>query len=167
MAKKQESKYLSWEEIDEALKELGELNIKKTRLEGEQTLKINEIKAETQAKAGIITSQIKDIEKNIERFTDAHKTEFLQKRTKKLNYGQISFRLVKKVCCSCVDEAIKALKVLNMDFCIRTKSELDKERIMECDENLLLKAGIVIKSEDKVRIEPNFEKLAATCKEDI
>ncbi len=73
--------------------------------------------------------------------------------------------VVRKVCCNCIEEAIKGLKVLNLDFCIRTKQELDKDRLLECDENMLLKAGISIKTEDKVRIEPNFEKLAALSAE--
>ncbi len=165
MAKKTESIYKSWNEVDAALKELGELNVAKTRIEGEQTLKINSIKADANAKSAIIQTRIKEIEKNIERFTDANKSEFLSKRTKKLTYGVISFRLVRKVCCNCIEEAIKGLKVLNLDFCIRTKQELDKDRLLECDENMLLKAGISIKTEDKVRIEPNFEKLAAISSE--
>ena len=161
MAKKVESIYKNWNEVDEALKELGELNIAKTQIEGEQTVKINEIKADASAKAQAIQARIKEIEKNIERFTDANKSEFLSKRTKKMTYGTISFRLVKKVCCNCVEEALKGLRVLNLDFCIRTKSELDKDRLLECDEKMLLKAGITIKTEDKVKIEPNYEKLAA------
>lgn len=161
MAKKIESIYRTWEEIDDALKTLGELNIQKTKLEGEQTLKINEIKEETSIKAGALQTQIKDIEKNIERFVSERKSEFLKVRTKKLNFGTIAFKITKKVCCNCIGDAIKALKVLDLNFCIRTKEELDKEKLLECDENLLKKAGITIKTEDKLRLEPNFEKLAA------
>lgn len=75
----------------------------------------------------------------------------------------MSYKIVKRVCCTCVEEAIKALKALKLDFCIRTKQELDKDRLLaDVDENTLLKAGITIKKEDKLRIEPNFEKIAAT-----
>ena len=37
--------------------------------------------------------------------------------------------------------------------------------MLECDENMLLKAGITIKTEDKVRIETKIEKLAAISSE--
>lgn len=163
MAKKIESTLKNWDEVDASIKKIAELNINKTRLEGEQTLQINEIKKNTAEKAKGIDSKIKELEKDIERFTESHKDEFTDKRNKKLNHGTVSYKIVKRVCCSCVNEAINALKALNLDFCIRTKQELDKDRIMaEVDENTLLKAGITIKKEDKLRIEPNYEKIAAT-----
>lgn len=164
MAKKTESKYTTWDEVNSALKELGELEIKKQRLEGEQTAKINEIKAKTLEKAGAIKTQISEIEKNIEKFAMQNKSEFLTKRNKKLTFGTVSFRLVKSVVCTCKEEAIKALKALNLDFCIRAKEELDKDECLkfaESDEKTLLKAGITIKAEDKVKIEPDYVKLAA------
>ena len=161
MAKKTESIYKSWQEVDDAMKVLGEKSVALTKLEGEQTVQINEIKSKTLKKAGDLKNDITLIQKNIERFADAHKSEFLQKRTKKLNYGTISYRIVKKVVCSDVDDAIKCLRALNMDFCIRTKMELDKDVLIEQDEKLLQKANISIKTEDKIKIEPNFEKLMA------
>lgn len=160
MAKKL-SKYQTWQEVDSAMKELGELNIKKQNLEGEQTVRINEVKADILSKTGVLQTKIKDIEKNIERFAEQNKSEFLKTRNKKLTFGTISFRLVKSVVCTCKDEAIKALKALNLDFCLRQKEEIDKEKCLEVDEKMLLKAGISIKSEDKVKIEPNYIKLAA------
>lgn len=168
MAKKAESIYNTWEDVNIALKELGELTIKKQKLEGEQTVKINEIKADFLIKAGAIKTQIAEIEKNIERFAMQNKSEFLKTRNKKLTFGIISFRLVKSVVCSCKEEAIKALKALNLDFCIRSKEELDKDECLkfaENDEKTLLKAGISIKAEDKVKIEPDFVKLAANTAE--
>lgn len=168
MAKKTESIYKNWEEINSAMKELGELNILKQKLEGEQTIKINEIKAETLKKAGVIKSQISEIEKNIERFAMQNKSEFLKTRNKKLTFGSVSFRLVKSVVCQCKEEAIKALKALNLDFCIRSKEELDKDECLkfaESDEKTLLKAGISIKAEDKVKIEPDYIKVVANQEE--
>lgn len=164
MAKK-ESIYKSWEEVNSALKELGELNILKQKLEGEQTVKINEIKAKTLENAGIIKKQIDEIEKNIAKYAEQNKSEFLKTRNKKLTFGTISFRLAKSIACTCKEEAIKALKALNLDFCLRIKEEIDKDKCLEVDEKILLKAGISIKSEDKVRIEPNYVKLAANASE--
>lgn len=162
MAKKKESIYNSWDDVNSAMKELGELTVKKERLEGEQTTKINEIKSEYLVKAGGITTRIKDIEKNIERFAEQNKSEFLQARTKKLTFGTISYRMTKRVVCKYVETAIKALKTLNLDFCVRVKEELDKEALTEVqDKQLLSKAGISIVSEDKIRIEPDYVKLAA------
>ena len=160
MAKKM-STYQTWAEVDTAMKELGELNIQKQNLEGEQTVRINEVKADILSKTGAIQTRIKDIEKNIERYAEQNKSEFLKTRNKKLTFGTVSFRLVKSVVCTCKEEAIKALKALNLDFCLRQKEEIDKDKCLEVDEKILLKAGISIKTEDKVKIEPNYIKLAA------
>lgn len=160
MAKKS-SIYTTWAEVDNALKELGELNIQKTALEGEQTVKINTIKKEILEKTGNLQTKIKEIEKNIERFAEQNKSEFLKTRNKKLTFGTVSFRLVKSVVCACKEEGIKALKALNLDFCLRLKEEIDKDKCLEVDEKLLLKAGITVKTEDKVKIEPNYIKLAS------
>ena len=160
MAKKT-SIYTTWAEVDNALKELGELNIQKTALEGEQTVKINTIKKEILEKTGNLQTKIKEIEKNIERFAEQNKSEFLKTRNKKLTFGTVSFRLVKSVVCACKEEGIKALKALNLDFCLRLKEEIDKDKCLEVDEKLLLKAGITVKTEDKVKIEPNYIKLAS------
>lgn len=166
MAKKKESIYRNWEDVNTAMKELGSLNVEKQRLEGEQTVKINEIKERYQIIAGDITTKIKDIEKNIERFAEQNKSEFLQTRTKKLTFGTISYRMTKRVVCKYVETAVKALRSLNMDFCLRVKAELDKEALLEVeDKQLLSKAGISVVSEDKIRIEPDYVKLAAIGRE--
>ena len=159
MLKNKKTKLKSWNEVDDALKLLSELYIQKQELEGEQTVKINEIKQSIKNKSEVIQYQIKLLKDNIERFTEENKTEFLQKRTKKLTYGTLSYRVVKKVCFKCAEDAIKALKLLKMDFCIRTKNELDKEQILNCDETILAKAGITIKSDDKLKIEPYIEEI--------
>lgn len=162
MAKKKESIYNDWDEVNLAMKELGELTIKKQKIEGEQTLKINEIKAEYQVKAGDLVNQIKEIEKNIERFSEQNKSDFLKSRSKKLSFGTISYRMTKRVVCKYVETAINALKSLNMDFCLRIKEELNKDALIEVeDKSLLQKAGISVVPEDKIRIEPDFVKLAA------
>lgn len=162
MAKKIESTLKNWEQVDNALKTLAELNIKKTKLEGEQTIQINEIKAKIQAEAKGIDAEIKSLEKDITRFTESHKDEFTKTRTKKLNYGTLSYKITRKILCSAVGEAIKSLKALKLDFCLRVKEELDKDKLLaDVDESLLLKAGITVKKEDRLKIEPNIVKIAA------
>lgn len=162
MSKNTENVCNNWTEVDLALKKLAELNICKTKLEGEQTLKINEIKEFMGKQILSLKQQIKETERNIEKYAISNKNEFLKKRSKKLNYGTISFKLVKRVCFGCADDVVKALKTLGLDFCVRTKSEPDKEKLLDCDENLLLRAGVTVKKEDKIRIEPRIERTADT-----
>ena len=57
--------------------------------------------------------------------------------------------------------------MLNLDFCLRIKEELDKDKIKEAnlDANTLIKIGVSIVKEDKLTIEPNMVEIAANIKE--
>lgn len=161
MAKKKESSLKSWDEVDESLKNLGKLKIEKTRLEGELTTKINELKEQYTAKCSEISYDIKNIEKEITRFCEEHKETFINKRSKKLNFGLIAYRLTEKVKISCISATIKALKALNLDFCLRVKEEIDKEEVKTLDTSILTKIGVKIEKEDKLSIEPSIVEIVA------
>lgn len=162
MAKKKESTFKNWEEIDTSLKKLGELQIQKTNLDNELTEKVNELKLKYTSQSSLIQTEIKQIEKEISRFCEQNKDIFIKQRNKKLNFGQISYRLTEKVVCESVAAVIKSLKQLNYDFCIRTKEELDKDEVKKLDSNILTRIGVQIVKEDKLNIEPNTVKIAAT-----
>lgn len=162
MAKKKESIYKNWSEIDSNLKKLGELKIQKSRLEGELTVKINELKEKYNIHCSNINNEIKTIEKEITRYCEQNKDAFLNKRNKKLNFGLISYRLSEKVVIPCLNTAIKALKSLNLDYCLRIKEEIDKEKVKELDKNILAKIGISVVKEDKLNIEPDMVEIAAS-----
>lgn len=165
MAKKVLTTLQTWDEVNEAMRRLGELSIEKQKAEGEATIQINEIKAHAEAVANVIQEEIKKIEKDIERYAKENKEAFAKTRNKKLNFGRISFKATKSVSCPFTESAIKILKQFGLDNCIRTKEELDKEAIKELDKNtqvvsILTKAGITIKTADKITIEPDYIKLA-------
>ena len=164
MAKKKESTLKSWDEADEKIKRLGGLQIEKTRLEGELQTKVNELKAEYTAKAGLLAAEAKEIEKDITRFCEQHKDEFLKTRNKKLNFGTVSYRLVERVSYTNAESVIKAIKHLNLDHVLRIKEEIDKDEIKTLDANILTKIGVSIVKEDKISIDPDMVKLAAAAK---
>lgn len=163
MAKKLLSTYQNWDEVNEAMKRLGELNIQKQKIEQRMTLLMHKIKEAGTTKAGNLMDEIKIIEKDIERFAEQNKEAFAKTRNKKLNFGKISFKATKSVTCKFTESAIKALKTFGLEDCIRVKEELDKDAIKELGkdaEKYLLKAGITIKTTDKISIEPDYIKLA-------
>lgn len=161
MAKKKESEYKTWEEVDNALKELGELEIQREKLEGEQTLKINQIKDEILKKAAGLDEKINKIKKEIERFAEQNRADFSHKRSKTLNFGKIFFRYTESISTRCVATAINSLKALNLDAFIRVKEELDKEQLKTLDGKTLARCGITLKQVDKITIEPALAKIAA------
>ena len=166
MAKKKESIFTKWDEVDNSLKRLGELQIKKSKIEGNLNEKINELKVKSQAECTPIITEIKQIEKEIARFCEQNKESFVNKRNRKLNFGVISYRLTEKVVCNSVQSVIKSLKLLCLDHCLRVKEELDKDKIKELDTNTLTKIGVSIVKEDKLTIEPNIIEIVSTQKEE-
>ena len=162
MAKKKESSLKSWAEVDNKLKRLGELQIKKAELDGRLTNQINTIKESYTKDNEVIVTEMKEIEKDISRYCDANKDSFLNKRNKKLNFGLISYRLTEKVVCKCVESTIKCLKSLNLDWCLRIKEEVNKDSLKELDSKTLEKIGVSIVKEDKITIEPDIAGIVAT-----
>ena len=161
MAKKKESTLQSWDEVDNQLRKLGELQIKKTKLEGTLQVKINELKESYSAQCGIIAAEAKQIETEITRFCDSRKDEFLNKRNKKLNFGVVAYRVSEKVILGSVESVIKSIKNLNLEYVLRIKEEIDKEKIKSLDKQTLTKIGVKIETKDKISIEPDIVKLAA------
>lgn len=161
--KKKESIYTSWNEIDQQMRKIGELEIKKSKLEGEMNIKVNEIKNQYDTQSKQISEEIKTIKNEITRYCEQKKDEFLDKRSKKLTFGTVAYRISESV--NFLNEEssiIKSLMSLNYDFCLRTKTEIDKEQVKTLDNNILAKIGVAIVKKDKLTIEPDNVKIAAS-----
>ncbi len=153
------SEYTNWEEVDQALRRMGEIDIRLTKIEGDMTLKINEIRAEYDTKAEGLKAERKAIEEQITLFAEAHKEEFAKNRSKDLTFGVVAFRIVHKVVVRSKAACLAALKALGLVQYIRTIEEPDKEAMSGLDAGTLAKVGATLKTEDKLRIEPNIERI--------
>ena len=79
MARKIEIKeYRDWQDVDNALRRMGEIDIKLSDLEGKMTLKINEIREEFDTKAEGLKAERKKLEAEITAFVEIRKDEFLK-----------------------------------------------------------------------------------------
>lgn len=161
MAKKKESIFKNWDEVDAAIKKLGELEIEKQKLEGEQTIKTNEIISSYKNKCANIANKIKETKTEIERFCAQNKDIFVNKRNKKLSFGTVSYRISEKVKIFSISTTIKALKSLNCDWCLRIKEEIDKDEVKKLSPSTLAKIGVTVEKKDSLCIEPNMIKIVA------
>lgn len=161
MPKKIETTLSTWEEVDSRLKILGEKRLQIQNLESELTLKINELKEQFAAKSKIICDEAVEIEKDIERFAEAKKDEFIEPRTKILTFGTVSFRLTESLKIKNSIVTIKMIKKLKLDDCIRVKEEVNKDVLSTVEDNILTKIGVTRKKVDKITIETNYEELQA------
>jgi len=153
------SDFNDWNEVDSGLRLMGEIDVKLLKLEGDMTLKINEIKAEYDTKAEGLKAQRKAIEENITLFAESRKEEFAKTRSKDLTFGVVAFRIVSKVVVKSKAATLAALKALHLDQYVRVIEEPDKEAMSGLDAGTLAKVGASLKTEDKLRIEPNIERI--------
>jgi len=150
---------ISWEQVDEALKRMGEIDIAISKIEGDMTLRINEIKAEAEAKVEAIRSERKALEKMVTAFAESKKDEFLKTRTKELTFGVISFRVTTKIIIRAKKACVAAMEALGLDGYLRIVKEPDKDLMLNLDDATLARIGASRKIEDRLKIEPNIEKV--------
>jgi len=155
----------NWDDVDAALRELAELEVKVQGIEGEMTEKINAVKEKAKRDSAPLTERIKYITKQIEHFAAAHKEEFAKKRSKELTFGKVAFRLVSSVPVprdkAKVEALLKALKAYGHSECITYVEKPDRDRLAELDDATLAKLGLSKKVQDKFRIEPYIEKVVS------
>lgn len=149
----------SWDDVNLWLKRLGEIHIATEDLEGRMTLEINTIKDAYAPHYADMAAEKKIIEAAIKEFVEANKAEFLKIRTKTFDFGTVALRVTKKIAIRNVKAVIAAIKGLGWMQCIRIKEEPDKEALDGLSDQELARIGVKRVVEDKLRIEPNIERL--------
>lgn len=153
----------SWEQVDDALRRMGEIEIAVTKIGADATLKINEIKDEAKTKAAGLESERKHLEKIVTLFAESRKAEFAKKRSKELNFGTVGYRLVQKVSMPRDKEKVAALLKSLIAYghgdCIVYEEKPDKDKIAALADDTIAKLGLKRSTEDSFRIQPKIEKV--------
>jgi phage host-nuclease inhibitor protein Gam len=163
MAKRQQEvqELPDWEAVDQALRRMGEIDIAIQKLEGEMTLRINEIRELYDNKAAGLKAERAALEKAVIGFCDTRKHEFARTRSRELTFGVVAYRVTRKIHIKSKAACVAALKALGLTSYLRIIEEPDKEALETLDDAVLVKVGASRKIEDKLRIEPNLERLRA------
>jgi len=149
----------SWEEVNNGLKRLGELEISKRELENKKTELISQITAKFDADAAPLLLEMEQINGSILGFAEAHKDEFVKDRTKELSHGTISMRVSTAVKVISKAICLKALKGLGMLDFILVKEEPNKEMLKTLDDIQLAKVACEKKVVDNITITPKIEEI--------
>jgi len=157
----------SWNDVDEAIKRMGELDIAMERIQGDATIRINEVKNEAKRKAAPLSEERKKLEKAVQAFCEAHKDEFAKRRSKALNFGTIGYRLVRSVAVprdkDKVAALIKSLKAFGLQGCIKIEEKPDRDKIAEQDDATIAKLGLKRTVKDNFRVQPDMERIQDTA----
>jgi len=160
MAKKK-STLKDWSEVDTALRQIGELEINIETVQGEMNLLINKLKKETERKLAPKIKKKKELEKEVTAFCEGNKADFTESRSKVLTFGKVAYKVTTSIKVKAAAAAIKAMKALGLEDYLKVTEKLDKEKMLEIDDQTLARIGAERKVGDKLRIEPNFEKIRA------
>jgi phage host-nuclease inhibitor protein Gam len=149
----------SWDDVNDALRRLGEIEIARQEFEGRMTLEINETRARYAENFERMAREQAGIEANIAGFVEENKAEFLKTRSRTLDFGTVAFRVVKKIVLRNTKAVVAAIRALGWVQYLRVKEEPDKEALNGLSDTELARIGVTRKIEDKLRIEPNIERL--------
>ena len=149
----------NWDDVNQALKDLGELTMTRRMLENSLTDEITKVKEAHAAEAKPVTDKIKLIEKDIELFVTDHKDEFAKKRSKEFPFGSISYRVSKSIKVLSVATCIKALKAMGMHDYINVKETPNKDMLLTLKETDLAKVACQPQFKDNLTIAPFIQEL--------
>lgn len=156
----------NWDDVDEAVRRMGELDIALERIHGEATMRINEIKDEAKRKSAPLSDERKKLEKAVQEFCETNKSEFAKKRSKILNFGTIGYRLVRSVAMprdkDKVAALLRSLKAFGLQECIKVEERPDRDAIAEQDDSTIAKLGLKRTVKDNFRVIPDVERIQGT-----
>lgn len=154
----------SWDDVDLALRRLGEIDAAVDKINGDTLLRINEIKDEAKTKAAGLVKEHKALSEAVRGFCEDRKAEFAKLRSRRLTFGEIGYRLVREVSMprtkDKVAALIQALKAFGCVECIQVDERPDREQIEKLDDATIAKLGLTRSVKDSFRIVPDKEAIA-------
>lgn len=125
-----------WEQVNLALREIGQINREVASAETVMNKRIDDLKAKFDgALEGPIARRAR-LEKDLQEFCEQNKAEFAKKRSRDCTFGSVSFRIVHtlkpatRMTWAKVIDVLKALGTRGTDY-LRIKESVDKDRLRD------------------------------------
>lgn len=143
----------SWEECDEALREIGEHARDLTEIENTMNEQMATVKSVAADKARPLHEKIAQLELALEEYATAHRSDMGKAKSKALNFGVISFRRSTKVSLPSATEkialVIQKLLKLGMDECVvQPPPKVDKDALRKYGADAVAEVGGTLISKD-------------------
>lgn len=148
----------SFEQADNALQKLGELQLAINQAEHTAADKINEAKLELAEATKPLQDEIQGIVYSLELFANARKSEFGKGRSKKLQFGKIGWRksvaiVIAKNTLALIKKAFKPARALD---CIILKEAVSKDALAKLTDEDLKIVNARRKETDAFYAEPDL-----------
>ena len=153
------TQFTSWDDVDNALMQIGGIDRELGLLESSQNEQIDTIKTQTKEHAEPFLTKKAGLELAIKEYCKTNKAEFAKVKTKTLTFGEVGFRISTKIIIKCVADTLQSLKDLALTNCIRIKEELDKEAMKALADETLAEVGAAKKMENVFGYTLNVERI--------
>jgi len=150
----------SWEEVDDRLRQIGLLDVKREAIEARLHKAVTALKDASAQDVAPLDVERENLERDVKEFAEAQATEFVHMRSRVLVFGTVGFRRSTKILLKRVEATLKALVAEGMPDCIRTRMEVDKEVLGGYDDEVLRKVGATRKVDDTFFYEIDRERVA-------
>jgi phage host-nuclease inhibitor protein Gam len=127
------------DEVNDALGEIGRIQIELSRIDSEAEGKINAVKDKASQEGKPLREKIDLIEESLVAYGEKHQKEICSngKRSIDLTFGTIGFRFSSKISIGKKEKTLELLRQLYDGRGIRTKEDVDKEELSKwTDEDL-------------------------------
>ncbi len=147
-----------WENADEHIRKIGDLQLEINQAEHTAKDKIDEAKADLAEKTKTLQEKIKLYARSLEVFAETNKDKFGKQKSKTLYFGTLGWRKstsisIKKTTLELIKKVFSKAKAKAY---IRTKETVDKESLARLTEKQLAKVGARRKIKDAFFVEPSF-----------
>ncbi|MBB6672998.1 host-nuclease inhibitor Gam family protein [Cohnella nanjingensis] len=160
MAKtKEQPVFQSWDEVNEGMRSLIEIDQHVTNIESTMNNQLNEIKKDAELRAKPLLAQKEKLMKDIQAFTEHHIDEFRESKTKSLTFGEVGFRRATSISYRNVKAVLEALKLHKMTDCIKVTEAIEKDQLSKYDDAALARIGVKRTSKDKFFLKPAVERI--------
>ena len=95
--KKTEPGLKNWDDVDGAIRWIGELDINLQKIEGNLNEEINTLKEVAKNGAAVLIDIRDRLTAQVEEFCEERKAEFLERRSRKLIFGTVAFRVTESI----------------------------------------------------------------------
>lgn len=158
--------FASWEEADEALRQIGEARRAIEVCEHTMQAKIDMAKEEAAAESQPYLELIRAQEQRLSAFADLERDNLVRRKSRELNYGILGFRKSTKVVlprgAAKVTEIINRLRSRGMTDCIVTPAaRIDKEALKKYPANDIIEIGASLDVSDTFWYEVKREEIQA------
>lgn len=153
----------SWDQADEALKEIAEAEHELDMLHSAMNMQVDALKKQFDEAAKPYHEKVKKNELLVKEFASSSR-EQMDGKSKKLTFGTVGFRMSTKLGLpKDVAKVIKNLRKYGMEKCITTKESVNKDILKTYEEKDILKVGGKLQKEDTFFYELN--KIETQAKE--